>query len=141
MCLTIIKLTHRIQKICENKKKNVTYQILGTSEEQLKSLIEWITTLQQEEEKETIILYTPLLQNLSEVVAALLSGFEKVPHLPLPLPEHIEEFIKLIIMTNVIEKNIKGEKQKPVDMTNEAQWERILVIENIPAFLEKEKLR
>ena len=55
--------------------QQLTLATLGTSEKQVKSIVEWIMMLLQQEEKETIVLYSPLLQNLSEVVAALFSGF------------------------------------------------------------------
>lgn len=44
-------------------------------------------------------------------------------------------------MTNLIEKNIKGEKKKSIDMKNEAQWERFLVIDNIPSYLSTDNIR
>lgn len=38
----------------------------------MKALIAWITRIIEEEEKEMLVLYSGLLQNLSEMAAALL---------------------------------------------------------------------
>ena len=74
-------------------------------------------------------------------MAALFCGFEKIPNINIPIPSHIEELVKMIKMANLIEKNIKGEKKKSVDMTNDAQWERFLLIDNIPKYISQEQLR
>jgi len=52
-----------------------------------------------EEDKDVLVLYTPLLQNLIELVASLLSGIDKANHTNLNLPTFIQEIIKLIQMT------------------------------------------
>jgi hypothetical protein len=38
-------------------------------------------------------------------------------------------------MTSEIENNLNGKKNKKYSTNNDTQWERILVIENIPPFI------
>lgn len=65
-----------------------------------------------EEDKDVLVLYTPLLQNLIELVASLLSGIDKANHTNLNLPAYIQEIIKLIQMTAEIENSLNGKKTK-----------------------------
>lgn len=65
-------------------------ETMGTSEEQVKSFLEWIAALKEAEDKEMIVLYSPLLQNLIEMVGCLLGGMDKPIQLALSLPAHIQ---------------------------------------------------
>lgn len=40
----------------------------------------------------------------------------------------------MIQMTTEIENNLKGKRNKKYPTNNDTQWERILVIENIPQY-------
>ena len=69
---------------------------MGTSEEQIKSFLDWVNILKESEDKDMLVLYSPLLQNLIELIASLLSGFEKIS---ITLPPYVQELIKMIQMT------------------------------------------
>jgi hypothetical protein len=71
-------------------------ELMGTSEEQIKSFLDWANVLKESEDKDMLVLYSPLLQNLIELIASLLSGFEKIS---IPLPPYVQELIKMIQMT------------------------------------------
>lgn len=113
-------------------------EMMGTSEEQIKSFLDWANVLKESEDKDMLVLYSPLLQNLIELIASLLSGFEKIS---IPLPPYVQELIKMIQMTTQIENNLKGKRNKKYPTNNDTQWERILVIENIPEYTSEKELR
>lgn len=71
-------------------------ELMGTSEEQIKSFLDWVNILKESEDKDMLVLYSPLLQNLIELIASLLSGFEKIS---ITLPPYVQELIKMIQMT------------------------------------------
>lgn len=71
-------------------------ELMGTSEEQIKSFLDWANVLKESEDKDMLVLYSPLLQNLIELIASLLSGFEKIS---ISLPPYVQELIKMIQMT------------------------------------------
>ena len=48
LCKLITKISHRIIKICQNKKITITLEVLGIGEKQVTSLIEWINAIQNE---------------------------------------------------------------------------------------------
>ena len=70
---------------------------------------------------------------MSETVAGMLSYVESMPKLD--LPEQIKEMMSMIHMIAEIEKNLKGQANKGIKNSGEKQWERILVVENIPPYV------
>lgn len=91
----ISKISLTIGYICEKNSVEITLDVLGLTNDQLKDLIGWISKLTNEEGKEVVALYTSLLQNLSEMAASVLIKLQ--PNTGNP-PEHVKSAIDLIKM-------------------------------------------
>jgi hypothetical protein len=86
-----------------------------------------------------VVLYSVLLQNLSEMVATLLvKDASTIPN----LPEHIKSTIDLIKIFKEIDSFTKTKKMSLVLPNPPAnfQWERILEISNIPSYISEETI-
>ena len=58
----------------------------------MNDLIDWINALNEEESKDMIVLYSPILQNLSELASCILIRLPANPP-GLTVPEHIKAMI------------------------------------------------
>jgi hypothetical protein len=97
--------------------------------------VTWIGELKEEESKDKVVLYSTLLQNLSEMVASI--EF-KLSNQTSHLPEHIKSSIDLMKIFKELESVAKTKSKKfnlfaPSGPGN-YQWERILQVSNIPNY-------
>lgn len=123
----ISKIGLTIGGICEHNQKEVTLELLGVNNQQLKNIVTWINRLQEEESKEKVALYSALLQNLSEMVASLLVKVNNAAVMG-HLPEHVKATIDLIKIFKEVDTLAKTKKVSLLQPSPPPtyQWQRIL---------------
>ena len=107
---------------------------MGATVDQVKDVITWIGSINEEESKDKIALYSNLLQNLSEMVASLLIKITtNIPN----IPEHVKASMDLMKIFKEIDSFSKTKKISLFQPNPPAnyQWERILQISNIPDYM------
>ena len=135
----IAKVSLTIASICEKNKVEKKVETLGANSEQLKVVVAWIEELMEEESKDKIVLYSTLLQNLSEMMASILVNVNN----PLQnTPEHIKASMDIMKIFKEIDSFTKTKKISLFAASPPAnyQWERILQISNIPEYIDEKKV-
>ena len=89
----ISKISLTITNLCEKNGVEQNLERYGLTIEQLKDLMVWIEKLVEDEAQSKLMLYSSLLQNLSEMAASILF---KLPSNIITPPEHVKSTVELL---------------------------------------------